>query len=364
MIDYLAELRNISNASSFCLSQDFLYKKEIVLYGAGDLGHLAITLLKEAGILPKYLVDKNEEKSGSFLDGIPIISLNEIPEKDKINSLFLVTICTAPYKPIEDLLKCLGIKSIIQFYTYSYYKFPNLISNGYVIDFNLNKETITQVCDLLKHDEMSLCHYLQFLWWKTANIEHIYEGFPVQSGKKYFDAPCIQHANTNEILIDCGSFHGQVIDKFIRYTNDNYKNIYAIEPDPESYNICKNKYSDTRIKYYQVAVSDFCGKGKFKSKLGYSSKLDNTAQLSTAVITIDSLNVIPTYIKLHIEGNELQALKGAHKTIDSYKPAIMCLADHNDDGVYKIPLFLAQCGYKLYFYLHDYCGNSAVWYGI
>ena len=43
----------------------------------------------------------------------------------------------------------------------------------------------------------------------------------------------------------------------------------------------------------------------------------------------------------------------------------MILADHNEDGLYEIANFLNQLReYKLYFYLHDYCGNSAVYYAI
>jgi hypothetical protein len=43
----------------------------------------------------------------------------------------------------------------------------------------------------------------------------------------------------------------------------------------------------------------------------------------------------------------------------------MILADHSEDGLYKIPQFINKLGgYKLYFNLHDYCGNTAVFYGI
>lgn len=362
MFDYNTEVYSLKNFKNYDLNH-ILDSNKIVLYGAGDLGHLAITLLREYGLEPKYVVDRNAGKVNE-LDGIPVISLEKVSDADKSNSLFLITICTVPYQPIYNSLKDIGIKNIVQFYTYSYLKFPNLISNGYLFDVKKNESSIKEVCKLLSHDEISLKHYLTFLYWKNANVEHIYDDAPILSGKKYFGAPCVPAASEAEVMIDCGAYHGQAIEKFIHYTNNKYKEIYAIEPDEESLSECKKLFTDSRIKYYNAALSNFCGVAKFKSKLGYSSKLDENADEPKDVITIDSLNAAPTFIKLHIEGAELKALYGASQTIKKYKPVIMCLADHNDDGVCKIPLLLAEYGYKVYFYLHDYCGNSAVWYGV
>jgi len=361
--DYEEEIKKIVFLKQYKIDNDVLNNKEILLYGAGDLGHLAITLLREYGLEPKYIVDRNAGKVNE-LDGIPVISLTQVSEVDKLSSLFLITICTVPYQPIYNLLKDSGINNVIQFYSYAYLKFPNLISNGYLFDVANNETSVKEVCRLLSHDEISLKHYLTFLYWKTANMEHIFDDAPILSGKKYFGAPCIPGASEAEVMIDCGSYHGQAIEKFIHYTNDKYKEIIAIEPDEESLLVCKKNFADSRIKYYNSAVSNFCGKAKFKSKLGYSSKLDENAFETKDVITIDSINAVPTFIKLHIEGAELKALQGAHETIKKYKPTVMCLADHNDDGVCKIPLLLAEYGYKVYFYLHDYCGNTAVWYGV
>lgn len=362
MIDYNYELKELSQHPPYRLPDKSLQNTNIILYGAGELGHLAITLMRQTGIVPLYIVDKSEKKAGSLLDGILIKLPNEITEKEKLESIFLICVSTVPYKPIYDYLSDLGIRNIVQFYTYAYFKFPELLSNGYIYDINTNFENVKKICSILTHDENSLAHYLTFLWWKHANIEKIYNNFEILSGKKYFNAPSTRMPNKNEVFVDLGTHFGQTIEKFTHWTNNQYDKILAFEPDEYNLSICKEKFTDKRIQYFKEAVSDFCGSCHFKDGLGYASKIDEQANKEIRCVTIDSLNITPTIIKLHIEGKELKALKGMVETIKKSKPLIMCLADHSDDGVCNIPLFLAQYGYKLHFYLHDYCGNSAIWY--
>ena len=358
-MNYKDELEKIYNAKSPIYDN---LDKEIVLYGAGSLGHMGLDLLKKSGILPKYIVDKN--KSGE-IDGVEIIAPDEIPLEDKKEKLFLVCISTIPYNDIVDFLISLGIKNILQFYTYAYIKFPKLLSNGWFVSelTEADKENIDRVCEILSHDETSIHHYLQFLWWKLRGIEKIYEGFPVLSGKKYFKTEICKNLKDNEILLDVGCHFGQTIESFSNITNNKYKEIVAIEPDKYNLEICKNKFNDKRIKYLNIALSDKKEERKFIDNLGYASKLDEKGNTIIQTETIDSLNLKPTIIKLHTEGEELNILKGASETIKAYKPKLMVLADHNDDGLYKIPLLMYNYGYKLYFNLHDYCGNTAVFYG-
>ncbi len=332
---------------------------EVVLYGAGSLGEMACDLLFRAGIKPKYIIDKY---ANGEINGIKIISPNEVPNSE--DALCLICIATIPYNEISTYIESLGFENYIHFYTYAYLKFPHLLLNGWTCynPSDFDKEQIGRVCELLSHDELSLCHYLQFLWWKIRGIEHIYDKYPVLSGKKYFESPCIPSLGDNTILIDAGCHHGQTIEKFIKITNNRYKNIYAFEPDLENLKICKENFNDERIIYSDRAIYNKCMNAKFSDGLGFASKLDKDGNQDVETVTIDSLNLNPDIIKVHIEGDELKGLEGSVETIRRCHPILMVTADHTPDGLYKIPLFIAQFGYKLYFNLHDYCGNTAVFY--
>jgi len=361
-MNYKDELKKIYDTESSIYSDNIL-NKEIILYGAGSLGHMALEIFKKTDTRPKYFVDKNIRGKVNNLD---IKYIDEITKSDKTNTLFLICISTLPYNTIFNFLKEQGIINIMHVYTYIYIKFPELLGNGW-FHYNLTRTdtiNIEKVCELLSHDELSIAHYLQFLWWKLRGVEKIYDAYPVLSGKKYFYSPCLPILNDDETLLDCGCHFGQAIDSFIAVTKNKFERIYAIEPDIKNLEICKEKYSDKRIIYYNIAISDFNGEFCFISDMGYASKLNKKGNTKIKVKTIDALNLNPTILKLHIEGEELNALNGASETISKYHPILMVLADHNIDGLYKIPFFMYHHSYKIYFNLHDYCGNSAVFYGI
>lgn len=361
-MNYRKELEKIYNTKKPDYSK--IIDKEIILYGAGSLGHMAFDLLKKAGINPKYIVDKN---ATGKIYGIKIVTPSEIVKEDKENCLFLICIATVPYNEIFKFLNQLGIKNLLQFYTYAYMKFPQLLSNGWTCyePTPNDKKEIEKVCEALSHDELSLCHYLQFLWWKIRGIEHIYQNHPVLSEKKYFKSPCIPKLSEHEVLLDAGSHFGQTIESFIKATGDKFDNIYAFDPDEVNLGVCKKNFNNERIIYSNKAIYDTNGFINFQDNLGFASKIDSSGDKTIEAVTIDSLNINPTIIKLHIEGDELNGLQGAKNTIAKTTPFLMVLADHNSDGLYKIPQYIYNLNeYKLYFNLHDYCGNTAIFYGV
>lgn len=361
-MNYIKELEKIYSYPLPQYFEDFL-SKEIILYGGGSLGFMGSQLLLEAGYNVKYIVDKFS--SGGEVNGIKVISPENIPEIDKKQALFLICIATISYNEISAYLKSIGIENMMQYYTFAFIKFPELLSNGWTLykPNEQEKSEIKNVCKALNHDETSISHYLQFLWWKLRGIEKIYS--PVLSGKKYFKSPIFPKLNRNEILLDGGAHFGQTIEGFVNITHNKFERIYAFEPDAKNLQICKDKFTDNRIIYSDKAIYSSNKKVKFAEGLGYASKIDINGKTTKDAVTIDSLNINPTIIKLHTESDELEGLLGAVNTIKRSTPIIMVMADHSIDGLYKIPKFIYSLPeYKLYFNLNDYCGNTAVFFGI
>jgi FkbM family methyltransferase len=95
--------------------------------------------------------------------------------------------------------------------------------------------------------------------------------------------------------------------------------------------------------------------------LGYTSRASGTSLLvgskddgSAETIRIDewveqrALSRVD-FIKLDVEGAELNALRGAEKTIRAFKPRMAISVYHQEDDLISIPEFLRSlnCGYKL-----------------
>ena len=150
-----------------------------------------------------------------------------------------------------------------------------------------------------------------------------------------------------------------------------FRRIVAIEPDgPNRARLqatLRDKLkSDARITLRDFALAERDGEAPFHEGLGYASQLAATGSTRIICRALDSLDLAPTYLKLHLEGGELAALKGAHRTLLTHRPLIAATVYHNDDGLFKTARWLMQAlpGYEFLFRIHSWCGTGAVIYGI
>ena len=364
MIDYEEELNRIK-AEESSLDKMKINQQQLILYGAGELGKMAMSLFRQTDIRPVHIVDKKAEGN---LDDIPIIRISDLTETEKQEATFLITICTIPYNQIVEELKAAGIKNMIPFYVYAYTTFSGLLSNGWFVEKITDEveQQIHEICYLLKQDNQSLAHYLQFCNWKLKGIEQGYKEYPVLSHKKYFLAPCMPKLTDTEYFVDCGCHYGGSIQLFLNQVGTQYNQIIGFEPDLENLKLAKQNLKDIpRLEFRENPLWSHSAELSFKDGLGFASHLMQEGNQKVQAISIDELNLSPTILKIHVEGAELEVLQGAIQTIQRCRPVIMVFADHSVDGLYSIPAFIKHLDrYTLHFCLHDYCGNSAIFYMI
>ena len=336
----------------------------IVLYGAGKMGRMALDCMDRAGMRPQFIVDRSYD--GDSLRGVPVVTPDAIPEQAKATMTFVVCIATLEFAPLAAFLKNLGCADVRHFYDLSESAFPEIMPNGWVLE-SPDRPLLERLGRRLFHDPGSLSHLCRFLWWRVARREVNDSAHPILSGRKYFKAPCIPAAKGGETLIDCGAHLGQTIDAFIEYTGDNFGTVLAFEPDPGTFEALNQRYDDPRIRLEQTAISS-CDReeSRFRQGMDFASMLSEKGGISVKTACLDSMpDVTHSFLKIHVEGEELAVLRGAKSFIERNRPVIMVLADHSPDGLDAIPDFLVGLdAYRLFFHLHDYCGNSAVFYAI
>lgn len=189
--------------------------------------------------------------------------------------------------------------------------------------------------------------------------------FKTNQKKQYFDLHEL-HWNEDYVYLDGGSFNGDTIIDFLTWCNGKYKKIYAFEPDMENFNDLKKRvieYSIPNIEIYNLGLWSEATRLKFDNTHSIASKISTIGHnlIDVNVNSIDNLlnGSSINYIKLDVEGAEIQALKGAYYTIRQYKPQLAVSIYHKNNDFLELPLFI-KSNFPFYqFYIRKYSPFSA-----
>lgn len=160
----------------------------------------------------------------------------------------------------------------------------------------------------------------------------------------------------NSTAIDIGTWYGP----WSRRLAKNAKKVISFEANPAVYGIV-SKHLPNNVEIHNNAVSNFNGKIKFavaeqlRGGEG-TSRVVGDSETSQAVVevdcvSIDSLN-LPTidFMKIDVEGHEIEVLEGALTTIKNSHPVMMVeIEDRHGDVVGSFRM-LEDLGYETYLY--------------
>ena len=132
------------------------------------------------------------------------------------------------------------------------------------------------------------------------------------------------------------------------------KKSYAFEPDSKNYNKCIEIKQEKNLDYVELLPVGLWNKKatlKFSETGGTGSSITETGNTMVKVDTLDnSVSGMVSFIKMDIEGAELEALQGAENIIRKYKPKLAISIYHNSQDLTDIPLYIKNLNeeYKLY----------------
>ena len=174
-------------------------------------------------------------------------------------------------------------------------------------------------------------------------------------GNQYFDTDLI-HLESKERFVDAGAFDLATSEEFRDNCRDKECDcfIYAYEPDSMSYEKCLKKIeskSIVDIKLINACLWDKEESLCFDQEGTGSSAVSKIGKDYVKAVTLDGLNKGDiSFIKMDIEGAELNALVGAQKTIMKSHPKLAICLYHKPEDIYNIPLFIKKLdpSYRLY----------------
>lgn len=353
--------------------------KPLALYGAGNLGRMARDYFDFLGIPVDFVVDVNAERlrGEAFWSGMSLFTPDAVPAELRRTMLLAVCVTAIPFAPLARQLMEAGWTDLVPFYDISEaYRSRHPLSNGWFAD-PFSPEDERNVVTVLDGwaDDASRAHHLQLLAWRRLRQEWCFASAPIRDDDRYFIPPVLAELGETPRILDVGAHHGEVARRCFDL-RPGLDRLWMIEPDSDSHGHIEQWISTldaplaAKIDLSGCAVGSSAGTRPFSGGFGYVSQFAENGDRQMETTTIDRLGVAPSFAKLHLEGWELDALKGATETLKRSRPIIAATLCHNALGIWEMPLWLmtlsrdAALGYDFYLRLHNWCGSVGVMYGV
>lgn len=318
--------------------------KKIVLYGTGNGADKIMDKLIEDGIKVDGIFASDGFVRDREFRGIKVQSYASVKEQFKD---IIVLMCFGSSRPevLEFVNKLIDEN---EFYL------PDVPVYGDVIFddeyYMTNEKALMKVMDKLS-DDFSKATLKNLIKYKlSGDVRFLFEVETTESEEE-----SLIDIRDNSLLIDCGAYNGDTIRKYTRVYGDKLKRIVALEPDKRSYrklNKFVEEQNDSRIIPINSAVSSLDGELKLYDNAGRGVHLSGNSQHDindskttiSSVVTIDS--IVEKYakdisgdilIKFDVEGDEVNALKGAINTIKTRRAKLIVSCYHRNDDFIRIP---------------------------
>lgn len=350
--------------------------RPLALYGAGTLGRMAREYFNRLGIPVIFVIDAKAEQvqRDPFWARVKVIPPEATDLETRESVLLAVCVVTTPYAGLAASLRCEGWSDVVPFYDISEaYRDRHPLGNGWFappLTFD-ETENINHALDAWT-DDISRAHHLQFIAWRRLREEWSFAGAPVTTDNRFFIPEVLAVLTDHESYADIGAHTGGVSQRFIATVNCRFRKIWAVEPDSSNLQGLRLMLSNLpaavkdKVKIIPAVVGSERAEKSFFHGLGYASQCSDLGQSTLAIEAIDDLGLSPSFMKFHLEGAELDALKGARKTILRYRPIIAATSYHNHQGLWELPKWLMSelPDYVFYMRIHSWCGTGSVVYCI
>jgi FkbM family methyltransferase len=354
--------------------------RDIVLMGAGGLGRRALAGVRRHGVEPLAFADNGLERQGTTLDGLPVLSPEAAADKFGRRAAFVVTIWGAnrPHRfaHSRQQLQSLGCDVVCSFPAL-FWKYSDALLPFYLQDLPSrlldDRDAVRRAFNLWE-DAASRAEYVaQVRFRLTADFDGL--AHPVQH-KQYFPDDLFLWSE-DEWIVDGGAYNGDTVRMVSTMHGERFGHVLALEPDPG--NFIQLQATVAALSPAARAKVD-CRQGALGSErstlhldatgtaASTTSVAPSAGTIAVSAETLDSLvaGARPTFIKLDIEGFEVDALEGARQTIERDAPILAICVYHRQDHLWRIPLLLRRWRDDYAFFLrpHNEEGWDLVCYAV
>lgn len=200
----------------------------------------------------------------------------------------------------------------------------------------------------------------------------VYYAETLADPEQYF-SPSFMTFENKEVFVDAGCYDLGTSLRLRKHCMS--AKVYAFEPDPKNYKHCLERKEDRNFETVKILPFGTWSKRTslhFQTNHSGSSRVCEAGEgenCSISVMPIDEAideGDRVTFIKMDVEGSELESLKGAKKTIRRDKPKLAICIYHKPEDMWTIPLYIKELvpEYKLYIRHHSSGDVETVLYAL
>ena len=232
--------------------------------------------------------------------------------------------------------------------------------------FSEHQKDVEEISAMLA-DDFSREVYLSAIQYRKT---HNPKDKPKYSKQDQYFVKNIVPLTDKEVFVDCGAYDGDTMKEFIKATGDRYRSIICFEPVEEYHKRLEKRSTGKRVTAINAGVYKTSTTLQFDATGGKGSSITNDAG-HTVSVPVRAIDDVPecqnaTFIKMDVEGAELDALKGAKQTILRNKPKLAICIYHMQRDFVEIPKYIHSLvpEYKLYVRHHSFSINETVLYAV
>lgn len=300
---YVAQLHLKEEAQELCRQG-----KQLLLYGAGGAGNMVAEILRLSDIPFTGFCDRRAE------------SLKEVQGKPVYSPEYL-------FSHVEE---CYVIISATTFFK--------------------------EISSILQENHFPQSHILQYL--SDERLEAAYFEFPELFAK-------------GTAFVDGGCYDALTSVRFAQRCGGDYSKIIAFEPDEKNVAFCQETVKQYKLHDFQLIPAGLgknngtaifaVGSGassylKSEESFTYDHDSISDTDMSVPIVALDTAaeDTRIGFIKMDIEGSELDALQGAEKTIKRDRPLLAICVYHRQGDLLAIMDYLHEIVPEYRFWLRHY----------
>jgi FkbM family methyltransferase len=347
-------LRNAMQAHTAALDVGNL--RSLAIVGAAPEGRRLAKICRTRGIAIDAIVDDDPAKTGSLVEGVAIATVQTLANLPRSTP---IVIASHRVLRATERLRGLGFTTIVPFAMLQVLAPdlfpPHMFYDALLDDLWTHRAEVQALHDRLADDRSREVLEAVIGFRRTLDPAMLR---PVLTEHDLYAPEGLFEFGNDEVYVDAGSYDGDTIRSFIGRVEGRFADIYAFEPDPVTFEKLKANFRDEpRVHPFHAGLHSHAGSLRFRDDASRGAIFAADGEIEMPVTTIDDVlgDRRLTYVKMNIEGAEIDALTGGRKAIGKWRPRLAISVYHRPSDLWRLPQLVLELNpdYRLYLRQHD-----------